>query len=120
MYSNQNMGAGPEGGHSGRGTHACWKGGTGAEGHACAREGKGTRAEGHAGAGRGEGMGAGAGAGGVGGTNAEGTGWKGGTPARGTVGGKALGTPTNGNAGWARALDSASGLACLPDRSPPA
>ena len=79
-----------------------------------------------------EGMGVGEGVGGIRGTNAGGTHWevgmrwKGGTRARGAVGGlggKAPGAPANGNTAWARAfatMDSASGLASLPDHLPPA
>ena len=103
--------------------------GTGAEGHACAGRKKGMCAEGHVGV---EGMGVGEGVGGVRGTNVGGTHWevgmcwKGGTCAGGAVGGpggKAPGAPANGNTAWARAFattDSASGLASLPDCSPPA
>jgi hypothetical protein len=42
-------------------------------------------------------------------------------PTREGPGGKGPGTPTKGRANWAQAFaatDSASGLACLPDRSP--
>ena len=63
----------------------------------------------------------------AGGTHWEvGTRWKGETRAGGAVGGpggKAPGAPANENAARARAFaaaDSASGLASLPDRSPPA
>ena len=103
--------------------------GMGAEGHACAGRKKGMRAEGHVGV---EGMRVREGVGDVRGTNMGGmhwevgTRWKGGMHAGGAVGGpgeKAPGAPANGNAARARAfaaVDSASGLVSLPDRSPSA